>query len=38
MTTLKWTCDAQGNWRQVEVVLVRQGNGWVEQIEQRRAA
>lgn len=29
MTTLKWTI-VDGNWRQVPVVLVRQGNGWVE--------
>lgn len=30
MTTLKWTCDRDGNWRQVTVVATRQGNGWRE--------
>ena len=39
-TTLKWTCDAQGNWRQVAVHLERVGNGWreVAVATQRRAA
>lgn len=30
MTTTKWTCDADGNWRQVTVTLVRKGAGWIE--------
>ena len=37
--TIKWTCDAQGNWRQVAVHLERVGNGWREVVvTQRRAA
>ena len=41
--TLKWTCDAQGNWRQVAVHVERVGNGWRETVAgavatQRRAA
>lgn len=28
--TLKWTCDREGNWRQVAVHIKRAGNGWKE--------
>lgn len=28
--TLKWTCDHQGNWRQVPIVLDRVGIRWIE--------
>lgn len=43
MTTLKWTCDAHGKWRQVAVHMERVGNGWrevavVPTTTQRRAA
>jgi hypothetical protein len=30
MTTLKWTCDRDGNWRQVLVQAERVGSGWRE--------
>jgi hypothetical protein len=26
----KATCDANGNWKTVQVVRVRSGNGWIE--------
>jgi len=30
MNTLKWTCDRDGNWRQVPVKLTRSGTGYLE--------
>lgn len=26
----KWTCDAQGNWRQSTIRRTRKGEGWIE--------
>jgi hypothetical protein len=28
--TKKYTCDDQGNWIEVPIVLTRVGQGWVE--------
>lgn len=28
--TTKFTCDENGHWSEVAIVLTRKGNGWVE--------